>query len=145
MLHSILCFVFVYILRQVSFHDNLCFFHVSHLFEFSCWLSSTNNLIWIFIPFVSFIEVVSLWLVLVIVIGIPGLIAATDFFLCSLKKQIKYLWYGPPQYLPFPFCHLLTKNCGRYWYLQGCWPILSYWLPSIARKTSRDNVFRGVR
>ena len=29
----------------------LCF----HFFEFSCWLSSTNNLIWIFVTFVAFI------------------------------------------------------------------------------------------
>ena len=78
-------------------------------------------------PLCAFIEVVSLWLVLVIVIviGIPGLIAATDFFLCSFKKQIKYLWYEPPQYLPFPFCHLLAKNCGICCYLQGCWSILT--------------------
>ena len=43
-----------------SFADNLCFFLVFHFFEFSCWLSSTNSLIWIFGAFVAFIEVVSL-------------------------------------------------------------------------------------
>ena len=68
-----------------------------HFLEFSCWLSSTNNLIWIFVAFVAFIEIVSLWLVLVIVIGIPGLLAAKDFSML-FKKQIKYLWYEPTQY-----------------------------------------------
>ena len=58
-LHSFFC-SFVYSLDSVSiisFAENLSSFY---FFEFSCWLSSTNNLTWIFVAFVAFIEVVSL-------------------------------------------------------------------------------------
>ena len=108
-----------------------------HFFEFSCWLSSTNNLIWIFVAFVAFIEVVSLWLVMVIVIGKPVLIAAKCFFLCSFKKEISYLWNDLTQHLPFPFSYLLTKNFRRCCCLLSCWSILTLWSPSYASKTSQ--------
>ena len=77
--------MFVYGLESLSFHllKILCFFLVFYFFEYSCWLSSTNNLIWIFVAFVAFIEIVSLWLVLVIGTDIPALITAKDFFLFS--------------------------------------------------------------
>ena len=134
----ILCFVFAYSLKSVSFHLlRICVFLVSHFFEFSCWLSSTNNLIWIFVAFVAFIEVVSLWLVMVIVIGKPVLIAAKCFFLRSFKKEISYLWNDLTQHLPFPFSYLLTKNFRRCCCLLSCWSILTLWSPSYASKTSQ--------
>ena len=91
-LHSFFC-VFVYSFKSVSFHLlKICLsFLPLHFFEFSCWLSSTNNLTWIFVAFVTFIEVVSLWFVLVIMIGILGLIAAKRPFPLLFKKRIKPL------------------------------------------------------
>ena len=79
-----------------------------------------------------------------IVIGIPGLIAAKDFFLCSLKR-IKYLWYDLRQYISFSLPYLLTKSFERSRCLRGCWSILTYWWSSIARKTCGDNVLTGIR
>ena len=54
------CFCIQFEIGIISLAEDLCVFLVFHFFEFSCWLSSTNNLIWIFVAFVAFIEVVSL-------------------------------------------------------------------------------------
>ena len=139
------CFCTYFEIGIISFAKNLCFFPVFHFFEFSCWLSSTNNLIWIFVAFVAFTEVVSLWLVLMIVIGIPGLLTAKGFFSLLFEKGIRYLWYDPTQYLPLFFSYLLTTNFGRYCCLIGCWSILTYWWSSITSKTCWDNVYTGKR
>ena len=129
-LHSFFC-IFVYSLESVSFHLlRICLFFSSFFFfEFSCWLSSNDSLIWIFLAFVAFIEIVSLRLVLVIVIGIPGLLADKDFFTLLFKKRFRYLWYDPTQYWPFSYSYLLTTNFGRGCCLRGCWSILTYWWP----------------
>ena len=100
---SLFCFCILFEIGIISFADNLCFFLVFHFFEFSCWLSSTNNLIWIFVAFVAFIEIVSLWSVLVIVTGIPGLLAAKDFFLCSVKNNLTIYGMMPQNIYHFPF------------------------------------------
>ena len=76
----------------------------------------------------AFIEVVSLWLVLVIVIGIPGLLAAKDFFLWSLKKELNmydmtsHIIY----YFPFPIysqknldAAAVYRDAGQIWLSDG--------------------------
>ena len=76
----------------------------------------------------AFIEVVSLWLVLVIVIGIPGLLAAKDFFLWSLKKELNmydmtsHIIY----YFPFPIysqknldAAAVYRDAGQFWLSDG--------------------------
>ena len=72
------CFIvflcLICVVLQILFYLNLSFY----ILVSSCWLSSTNNLIWIFITFVAFIEVVSLinWdlinifiIVIIIIVG----------------------------------------------------------------------------
>ena len=87
----------VYGLESVSFNLlKICFFLIFYFFEYSCWLSSTNNLIWIFVAFVAFIEIVSLWLVLVIRTGIPALIIAKDFFSLLLNIELS-IYHASPQ------------------------------------------------
>ena len=72
----------VYILIWVCFiRCNLFFFLVFHFSAFSCWLSTNNDLIWMFVAFLTFIEVVSLWLAYVIVDGVLRLVIARYFFL----------------------------------------------------------------
>ena len=86
----------VYGLESVSFNLlKICFFLIFYFFEYSCWLSSTNNLIWIFVAFVAFIEIVSLWLVLVIRTGIPALIIAKDFFSLLLNIELSIYHASP--------------------------------------------------
>lgn len=86
----------VYGLESVSFNLlKICFFLIFYFFEYSCWLSSTNNLIWMFVAFVAFIEIVSLWLVLVIRTGIPALIIAKDFFSLLLNIELSIYHASP--------------------------------------------------
>ena len=56
----------------------------------SCWLSSTNNLIWIFVAFVALIEVVSFWGHF-ITFYLPGFTTIEYFFFpCSLILNKKH-------------------------------------------------------
>ena len=118
--NSLFCFCTYFEISIISFAENLCFF-----FSFTS-SSSVADFPRLFVAFVAFIEVVSLWLVLVIVIGIPILIA-TKYFFSALEKRIKNLWYEPAQHLPFFFSHLLTTNFGRSRCLRGRWSIFTHW------------------
>ena len=53
------------------------FFYVPILIS-SCWLSYTNNLIWIFVAFMAFVELVSLWS-LASSFCMPGLNTGRDY------------------------------------------------------------------
>ncbi|CAH3168188.1 unnamed protein product, partial [Pocillopora meandrina] len=75
----------------ILFSDNLCFFLVFHFLEFSCWLSSTNNLIWIFVAFVAFIEVLNILILLRVIREMTNLLQPTggDHHFQKIRLGIK--------------------------------------------------------
>ena len=68
----------------------------------SCWLSSTNNLIWIFITFVAFIEAVSLinWHLINIVITVIIIIVGNIIVISYLCQDCLLLEIFVTKYQP---------------------------------------------
>ena len=109
------CFCVWFEVGIISFAENSFFALVFLFLEFSCWLSTTYNLIWIFVAFVAFIEVVGLWLASVIVTGIPGLLADKDFFLCSFKNELSFYNMTPHNIYKFPSPILFLFSHNKLW------------------------------
>ena len=84
-------------LLQILFYLNLFFY----ILVSSCWLSSTNNLIWIFITFVAFIEVVSLinWhlinIVIIVIIIVGNIIVISYLYQDCILLEIFITKYLP--------------------------------------------------
>ena len=90
-----LCLICVVL--QILFYVNVSFY----MLVSSCWLSSTNNLIWIFITFVAFIEAVSLinWhlinIVITVIIIVGNIIVISYLYQDCLLLEIFITKYQP--------------------------------------------------
>ena len=96
------CFIvflcLICVVLQILFYLNLSFY----ILVSSCWLSSTNNLIWIFITFVAFIEAVSPinWhliniVITVIIIIVGNIIVISYLYQDCLLLEIFITKYQP--------------------------------------------------
>ena len=96
------CFIvflcLICVVLQILFYLNLSFY----ILVSSCWLSSTNNLIWIFITFVAFIEVVSLinWDLINIFIIVIIIIVGNIVVISYLHQDCLLLEIFITKYLP---------------------------------------------
>ena len=96
------CFIvflcLICVVLQILFYLNLSFY----ILVSSCWLSSTNNLIWIFITFVAFIEVVSLinWDLINIFIIVIIIIVGNIIVISYLHQDCLLLEIFITKYLP---------------------------------------------
>ena len=97
------CFIvflcLICVVLQILFYLNLSFY----ILVSSCWLSSSNNLIWIFITFVAFIEVVSLIncdLINIFIIVIIIIIVGNIIVISYLHQDCLLLEIFITKYLP---------------------------------------------
>ena len=92
----LLCLICVVL--QILLYVNLSFY----MLVSSCWLSSINNLIWIFITFVAFIELVSLidWHLINIVIIVIIIIVSNIIVISYLYQDFLLLEIFITKYVP---------------------------------------------